>query len=70
MESASTRVHRLRFGPSGKAIGVGVAFVSSPNSGLTFSMARVVVTYTPFTSGQLSGNGSRECGDGCPFNRN
>jgi hypothetical protein len=62
----------IAIGPSGKVyvgwedIGVGAAFVSSSNFGLTFSKARVVVTYTPFTSGQFSGNGARDCGD-APF---
>jgi len=45
---------------------VGAAFVSSTDFGKTFSKARVVVTYTPFTSGQFSSNGARDCGDG-PF---
>src|SRR5260221_2366671 len=49
--------------------GVGGAFVSSTNFGQTFSKAQIVVNYTAFTSGQFSGNGTRECGDGplaCP----
>ncbi len=45
----------------------GAGFVSSANFGQTFSKARIVVDYTPFTSGQFAGNGSRECGD-APFN--
>lgn len=47
----------------------GAAFVSSTDFGQTFSKARIAVNYTPFVSGQFSGNGSRECGDGaltCP----
>jgi hypothetical protein len=44
----------------------GAAFVRSTNFGQTFSMARIVETYTPFVSEQFSGNGARECGDG-PF---
>jgi hypothetical protein len=44
----------------------GAAFASSTNFGETFSKARVVQTYTPFTSRQFSGNGARQCGDG-PF---
>jgi hypothetical protein len=63
----------IAIGPSGQvfvgweAFGpVGAAFVSSSNFGVTFSKARVVVAYTPFTSEQFSGNGARECGDG-PF---
>jgi hypothetical protein len=47
----------------------GAAFVSSADFGQTFSKARIAVNYTPFISGQFSGNGSRECGDGafaCP----
>jgi len=50
--------------PPGSA--VGAAFVSSTDFGKTFNMARIVLTYTPFTSGQFSGNGARDCGDG-PF---
>ena len=45
----------------------GAAFVASTNHGLTFTPARLVVTYVPFTSSQFSGNGARECGD-APFN--
>ncbi len=45
----------------------GAAFVSSADFGQTFSKAQIVVNYTPFTSGQYSGNGARECGD-APFN--
>ena len=45
----------------------GAAFVSSTDFGQTFSKARIVVSYTPFTSEQFSGNGARECGD-APFN--
>ena len=68
----------IAIGPAGQvyiaweAIGVtpvgptGAAFVSSSDFGKTFSKARVVALYTPFTSGQFSGNGARECGDG-PF---
>jgi hypothetical protein len=47
----------------------GAAFVSSADFGQTFSKARIAVNYTSFISGQFSGNGSRECGDGafaCP----
>jgi hypothetical protein len=54
--------HRIALGiePSG------AAFASSTDFGKRFSMARVVVTYTPFVSRRFSGNGARECGDG-PF---
>jgi hypothetical protein len=45
----------------------GFAFVSSLNSGQTFSAARIVVQFAPFQSGEFSGNGARECGD-APFN--
>lgn len=45
----------------------GAAFVSSTDFGQTFSKARIVVSYAPFTSDQFSGNGARECGD-APFN--
>jgi hypothetical protein len=45
----------------------GAAFVSSTDFGQTFSKARIVVSYSPFTSEQFSGNGARECGD-APFN--
>jgi hypothetical protein len=45
----------------------GAAFVSSADFGQTFSKARIAVNYTPFISGQFSGNGARECGD-TPFN--
>jgi hypothetical protein len=45
----------------------GAAFVSSSNSGVTFSKASLATTYTPFTSEEFSGNGARECGD-VPFN--
>lgn len=47
----------------------GAAFVSSMNFGRSFSKARLVQTYTPFTSRQFSGSRARECGDGplaCP----
>jgi hypothetical protein len=44
----------------------GAGFVSSADFGQTFSKAQIVVDYTPFVSGQFSGNGSRECGD-APF---
>jgi hypothetical protein len=44
----------------------GAAFTSSSDFGQTFSKAQIVVTYTPFVSGQFSGNGARECGD-VPF---
>lgn len=47
--------------------GNGAAFVSSSNSGKTFSKARVVATYDGFSSDTFSGNGARECGDS-PFN--
>src|SRR5579864_9397140 len=63
----------ITIGPSGQVyigwedIGVGAAFASSTNFGITFSMARVVVTYTRFISRQFSGNGARQCGD-APFN--
>jgi hypothetical protein len=45
----------------------GAAFVSSTDFGQTFSKARIVVSYAPFTSDQFSGSGARECGD-APFN--
>jgi hypothetical protein len=45
----------------------GAAFVASTDNGQTFSNARLVTTYSPFISGQFSGNGARECGD-APFN--
>jgi hypothetical protein len=63
----------IAIGPLGQvyvgweAIGKGAAFASSSNFGVTFSKARVVVSYTRFISGQFSGNGARECGD-APFN--
>ena len=44
----------------------GAGFVSSADFGQTFGKARIVVDYTAFASGQFSGNGSRDCGDG-PF---
>jgi hypothetical protein len=44
----------------------GAAFVSSSDFGQTFTKTQIVVTYKPFVSGQFSGNGARECGDG-PF---
>lgn len=44
----------------------GAGFVSSTNFGQTFSKAQIVVNFTPFVSGQFSGNGARECGD-TPF---
>ena len=58
-------------GAFGKATNAtsGAAFVSSSNFGQTFSKARIVFNYTPFTSEEFSGNGARECGDGpltCP----
>jgi hypothetical protein len=55
-------------GALGKATGAanGAGFVSSTDFGQTFSNARIVVSYPAFTSGQFSGNGSRECGD-APF---
>jgi hypothetical protein len=45
----------------------GAAFVASTDNGQTFSNARLVTLYSPFTSGQFAGNGARECGDS-PFN--
>jgi hypothetical protein len=45
----------------------GAAFVSSGDFGQTFGQASLALTYTPFTSGQFSGNGARDCGDS-PFN--
>jgi hypothetical protein len=45
----------------------GAAFVASGDFGKTFGKASLALTYTPFTSEQFSGNGSRECGD-APFN--
>jgi hypothetical protein len=62
----------IAIGPSGQvyvgweALGIGAAFASSANFGQTFAKARIVVTYTHFVSGQFSGNGARDCGDG-PF---
>jgi hypothetical protein len=55
-------------GSKAKAPGTvnGAGFVVSTDFGRTFSKARIVVTYTPFTSDEFSGNGARECGDG-PF---
>jgi len=44
----------------------GAAFVKSTDGGVTFSKPVLAVTYTPFTSGQFSGSGARDCGDG-PF---
>jgi hypothetical protein len=47
----------------------GAAFVASTDNGQTFSNAQLVTLYSPFTSGQFSGNGARECGDSplnCP----
>ena len=44
----------------------GMAFVSSLDSGRSFTSARIAVDFTPFVSGEFSGNGSRDCGDG-PF---
>jgi hypothetical protein len=55
-------------GATQKAI-FGAAFVTSNNFGQTFSKALIAVTYMPFVSGQFSGSGARECGDGpssCP----
>ena len=45
----------------------GAAFVASSDNGQTFSQANLVTLYSPFISGQFSGNGARECGD-APFN--
>src|SRR5216684_1161867 len=45
----------------------GAVFVASGDFGKTFGKASLALTYTPFTSGQFSGNGSRDCGD-APFN--
>ena len=45
----------------------GAAFVKSTDGGQTFSKPVLAVTYTPFTSGQFSGSGARDCGD-APFN--
>jgi hypothetical protein len=58
-------------GAFSKATGAvnGAAFVASTDNGQTFSNARLVTLYSPFISGQFSGNGARECGDGalaCP----
>jgi hypothetical protein len=44
----------------------GAAFVKSTDGGVTFSKPVLAVTYTPFTSGQFSGSGARDCGD-APF---
>jgi hypothetical protein len=56
-------------GAFAKATGAvnGAAFVSSTDNGQTFSNARLVTLYSPFTSVQFAGNGARECGDS-PFN--
>jgi len=56
-------------GSKGRAPGAvnGAGFVASSNSGQTFTKATIAVLYNPFTSGQFSGNGARECGDS-PFN--
>jgi hypothetical protein len=45
----------------------GAAFVASTDNGQTFSNAQLVTLYSPFISGQFSGNGARDCGDS-PFN--
>jgi hypothetical protein len=45
----------------------GFAFVTSLNSGQSFSKARIAVQYVGFASEEFSGNGARECGD-VPFN--
>jgi hypothetical protein len=45
----------------------GAAFVASGDFGKTFGKASLALDYTPFTSRQFAGNGSRECGD-APFN--
>jgi len=45
----------------------GATFVASTDNGQTFSMARLVTLYSPFISGQFSGNGARDCG-AAPFN--
>ncbi len=47
-------------GPKGTT---GAGFASSANHGASFTPARVIATYAPFTSEQFSGNGSRDCGD-------
>jgi hypothetical protein len=44
----------------------GATFVVSTNHGASFSAPRFAATYSPFVSGNFSGNGSRDCGDG-PF---
>jgi hypothetical protein len=53
------------FGQGGNTM-AGAAFTSSSDGGQTFSKARIVVQFNPFTSGAFSGNGSRDCGD-APF---
>jgi hypothetical protein len=45
----------------------GFAFVTSSNSGRSFSSPRIPVDFTPFVSEEFSGNGAVECGD-VPFN--
>jgi hypothetical protein len=45
----------------------GFAFVTSNDSGQSFSKAQIAVDFVPFVSGEFSGNGARECGD-APFN--
>ncbi|MBO0838749.1 MAG: exo-alpha-sialidase, partial [Actinobacteria bacterium] len=45
----------------------GAAFVASANNGKTYSKARLVTLYSPFVSGQFSGNGARQCGDTSSF---
>jgi hypothetical protein len=44
----------------------GAALTVSTNGGQSFTKARLVATYVPFVSGDFSGNGARDCGDG-PF---
>jgi hypothetical protein len=45
----------------------GFAFVTSNDSGQSFSKAQIAVDFVPFVSEEFSGNGARECGD-APFN--
>jgi len=53
------------FGQNTRALGA--AFASSLDGGKSFSMARIAVKFSPFTSNLFSGNGARQCGD-APFN--
>lgn len=46
---------------------IGAALATSNDFGQTFRQATLPAIYTPFTSGQFSGNGATSCGD-APFN--